>query len=153
MPFDVSQYHVLVGNAATGEGEDVQAQDPGTRRYTGHYGIVASDSAIIVVGGYIHDLRLRRREPYVVRLSAGTGSYAVSEIDVSKPSSGRGDRPDQIDIPTLALHVSLPSMDQATDVHWEQPDTQQPIDLRWEFLDIDESPAFKLFLAYRLIPV
>ena len=154
MPVDFGKYHVLMGSAATGDGDSVQTRGPeAATRYVGHYGIVAPEPAVVLVDGYFHDLRPNRRPRYSIRISAGFGSYAGAEVDVSTLPSLRGsDRRDRIDIPTLALHLPLRPVPQPEDRHWEQPDAQQPFDLRWEIFDVDEEPALRLFLAYRIIP-
>jgi hypothetical protein len=80
-------------------------------------------------------------------------SYAVCDVDVTKPSSGSGSSPDQVDIPTLALYVPTRPVLQTQDSHWEQPDMDRPYDLRWELRDVGDEPMLKMFLAYRIIPI
>jgi hypothetical protein len=154
MPIDFGTYHVLMGSTATGDGDGVQPRGPDATRYAGHYGLVAPEPAVVLVDGYFHDLRPNRRPRYSIRLSAGFGSYAGAEVDVSDaPAPRRGGQPDRIDIPTLALHLPVRPVPPLRDRHWEQPDAQQPFDLRWDIFDVDEEPALRLLLAYRIIPV
>jgi hypothetical protein len=152
MKADSRPHHVIVGSDASGEGESMAARG-GESICAGHYGVVAWNPAIILVDGYFHDLRPNRRERYTLRVSVDGRSYSVCDVDVTKPSSGSGNRPDQVDIPTLALYVPTRPMLQTEDPHWEQPDMDRPYDLRWELRDVGDEPQLKMFLAYRVIPI
>ena len=152
MKADSRPHHVIVGSDASGEGESVTARG-GEGVCAGHYGVVAWNPAIILVDGYFHDIRPNRNERYTLRVSVDDRCYAVCDVDVTKPSSGSGSRPDRVDIPTLALYVPTRPVEQTQDAHWEQPDMDRPYDLRWELRDVGDEPMLKMFLSYRVIPI
>jgi hypothetical protein len=145
-------HHVIVGNEASGEGESVAARG-GESVCAGHYGVVAWNPAVILVDGYLHDFQPNRRGRYTLRVSIDGRSYAVCDVDVTNPSLGSGSRPDQIDIPTLALYVPTRSVQPSQDPHWEQPDMDQPLDLTWELREVGDEPMLRMFLGYRIIPI
>jgi hypothetical protein len=152
MKADSRPHHVIAGSDASGEGESVTARG-GEGVCAGHYGVVAWNPAIILVDGYFHDIRPNRNERYTLRVSVDDRCYAVCDVDVTKPSSGSGSRPDRVDIPTLALYVPTRPVEQTQDAHWEQPDMDRPYDLRWELRDVGDEPMLKMFLSYRVIPI
>jgi hypothetical protein len=152
MKADSRPHHVIVGSDASGEGESVTARG-GEGVCASHYGVVAWNPAIILVDGYFHDIRPNRNERYTLRVSVDDRCYVVCDVDVTKPSSGSGSRPDRVDIPTLALYVPTRPVEQTQDAHWEQPDMDRPYDLRWELRDVGDEPMLKMFLSYRVIPI
>jgi hypothetical protein len=152
MKADSRPHHVIAGSDVSGEGESVTARG-GEGICAGHYGVVAWNPAIILVDGYFHDIRPNRNERYTLRVSVDDRCYAVCDVDVTKPSSGSGSRPDRVDIPTLALYVPTRPIEQTQDAHWEQPDMDRPYDLRWELRDVGDEPMLKMFLSYRVIPI
>ncbi|MFC5357611.1 hypothetical protein [Azospirillum himalayense] len=156
MKADSIPHHVVLGRADTGEGESMAAHG-GAGVCAGHYGVVAWTPSIVLVDGYVHDLRPERRERYTLRVSMDGRSQAECNVDTtmpsSMPSSPPGGRPDQVDIPTLALYVPPRPVPQPQDMHWEQPDADQPYNLRWELHGVDTEPMLKMYLTYRIIPV